>query len=75
MKTPGMAVFKQQNVDDFYEIGEVLGRWVPVSPRRAFDEACAGADVLIARLQNKVSQRCDSEHPRMPPGTVVPVRT
>lgn len=28
MKTPGMAVFKQQNVDDFYEIGEELGRWV-----------------------------------------------
>lgn len=26
MKTPGMAVFKQQNVEDFYEVGEVLGR-------------------------------------------------
>lgn len=26
MKTPGMAVFNQQNVEDFYEIGEVLGR-------------------------------------------------
>lgn len=23
-----MATFKQQNVEDFYEIGEVLGRWV-----------------------------------------------
>lgn len=28
MKTPGMAVFKQQNVADFYDIGETLGRWV-----------------------------------------------
>lgn len=28
MKTPSMAAFKQQNVDDFYEIGEELGRWV-----------------------------------------------
>lgn len=26
MKKPGMATFKQQNVEDFYEIGEVLGR-------------------------------------------------
>ncbi|XP_061577791.1 death-associated protein kinase 2 isoform X2 [Cololabis saira] len=25
MRTPGMAVFKQQNVEDFYEIGEELG--------------------------------------------------
>lgn len=28
MRRPGMATFKQQNVEDFYEIGEVLGRWV-----------------------------------------------
>lgn len=28
MRTLGMAVFKQQKVDDFYEIGEELGRWV-----------------------------------------------
>lgn len=26
MRTPGMAVFKEQNVEDFYEIGEELGR-------------------------------------------------
>lgn len=26
MKRPGMASFKQQNVEDFYEMGEVLGR-------------------------------------------------
>lgn len=26
MKRPGMATFRQQNVEDFYEIGEVLGR-------------------------------------------------
>uniref|UniRef100_A0A669E370 non-specific serine/threonine protein kinase n=1 Tax=Oreochromis niloticus TaxID=8128 RepID=A0A669E370_ORENI len=25
MRTPGMAVFKQENVEDFYEIGEALG--------------------------------------------------
>ncbi|XP_014191132.1 death-associated protein kinase 2 isoform X2 [Haplochromis burtoni] len=25
MRTPGMAVFKQENVEDFYEIGETLG--------------------------------------------------
>lgn len=26
VQTPGMAVFKQQKVDDLYEIGEELGR-------------------------------------------------
>lgn len=26
MKRPKMATFKQQNVEDFYEMGEVLGR-------------------------------------------------
>lgn len=28
MRTLGMAVFKQQKVEDFYDIGEELGRWV-----------------------------------------------
>lgn len=27
MRTPGMAVFKQENVEDFYDLGEELGRW------------------------------------------------
>lgn len=43
MKTPGMAVFKQQNVDDFYEIGEELGRQVFSS--KQFNEARTLADV------------------------------
>lgn len=40
MKTPGMAVFNQHNVGDFYDIGENLGRWVLILP-------CAAEDVWI----------------------------
>ncbi|KQK78051.1 death-associated protein kinase 2 [Amazona aestiva] len=29
MKSPGMALFKQQKVEDIYEIGEELGRFTP----------------------------------------------
>ncbi|XP_073327827.1 death-associated protein kinase 2 isoform X2 [Pagrus major] len=59
MKTPGMAVFKQQNVDDFYEIGEVLGSGQFAIVKRCIDKSSGieYAAKFIKKRQSRASRR------------------
>lgn len=59
MKTPGMAVFKQQNVDDFYEIGEVLGsgQFAIVKRCREKSTGTEYAAKFIKKRQSRASRR------------------
>lgn len=57
--TPGMAVFKQENVEDFYEIGEELGSGQFAVVRRCKEKSTstAYAAKFIKKRQNRVSRR------------------
>ncbi|XP_076589067.1 death-associated protein kinase 3 isoform X2 [Chaetodon auriga] len=59
MKTPGMAVFKQQNVDDFYEIGEELGSGQFAIVRRCKEKSTGVeyAAKFIKKRQSRASRR------------------
>ncbi|XP_053175052.1 death-associated protein kinase 2 isoform X2 [Scomber japonicus] len=59
MKTPGMAVFKQQNVDDFYEIGEELGSGQFAIVKRCIEKSSGieYAAKFIKKRQSRVSRR------------------
>ncbi|KAM6937535.1 death-associated protein kinase 2 [Xenentodon cancila] len=59
MRTPGMAVFKQQNVEDFYEIGEELGSGQFAIVKRC-KEKSTGAEFaakFIKKRQSRSSRR------------------
>ncbi|CAB1446746.1 unnamed protein product [Pleuronectes platessa] len=59
MKTPGMAVFKQQNVDDFYEIGEELGSGQFAIVKRCTEKSTGTeyAAKFIKKRQSRASRR------------------
>ncbi|CAK6951002.1 death-associated protein kinase 2 isoform X1 [Scomber scombrus] len=59
MKTPGMAVFKQQNVDDFYEMGEDLGSGQFAIVKRCTEKSSGleYAAKFIKKRQSRVSRR------------------
>uniref|UniRef100_A0A665W6S1 non-specific serine/threonine protein kinase n=1 Tax=Echeneis naucrates TaxID=173247 RepID=A0A665W6S1_ECHNA len=59
MKTPGMAVFKQQNVDDFYEIGEQLGSGQFAIVKRCTEKSTGNeyAAKFIKKRQSRASRR------------------
>ncbi|KAK5867366.1 hypothetical protein PBY51_011866 [Eleginops maclovinus] len=59
MKTPGMAVFKQQNVDDFYEIGEELGSGQFAIVKRCIEKSTGVeyAAKFIKKRQSRASRR------------------
>ncbi|XP_044213169.1 death-associated protein kinase 2 isoform X1 [Thunnus albacares] len=59
MKTPGMAVFKQQNVDDFYEIGMELGSGQFAIVKRCIEKSTGleYAAKFIKKRQSRVSRR------------------
>ncbi|XP_044049253.1 death-associated protein kinase 2 isoform X1 [Siniperca chuatsi] len=59
MKTPGMAVFKQQNVDDFYEIGETLGSGQFAIVKRCIEKSTGTeyAAKFIKKRQSRASRR------------------
>ncbi|XP_052368383.1 death-associated protein kinase 2 [Oncorhynchus keta] len=59
MRTLGMAVFKQQRVEDFYEIGEELGSGQFASVKRVRDK-CSGLEYaakFVKKCQNRASRR------------------
>ncbi|XP_068579218.1 death-associated protein kinase 2 isoform X1 [Cebidichthys violaceus] len=59
MKTPGMAVFKQQHVDDFYEIGEELGSGQFAIVKRCIERSTGVeyAAKFIKKRQSRASRR------------------
>ncbi|MED6259952.1 Death-associated protein kinase 2 [Ataeniobius toweri] len=59
MRTPGMAVFKQENVEDFYEIGEELGsgQFAVVKRCKEKSTGTAYAAKFIKKRQSRVSRR------------------
>ncbi|XP_029697042.1 death-associated protein kinase 2 isoform X1 [Takifugu rubripes] len=59
MKRPGMATFKQQNVEDFYEIGEVLGSGQFAIVKRCKDKIVGieYAAKFIKKRQSRASRR------------------
>ncbi|XP_074533831.1 death-associated protein kinase 2 isoform X2 [Halichoeres trimaculatus] len=59
MRTPGMAVFKQQNVEDFYEMGEPLGSGQFAIVRRCTEKSTGiqYAAKFIKKRQSRVSRR------------------
>lgn len=59
MRTPGMAVFKQQNVDDFYEIGEELGSGQFAIVKRCIEKSTRNeyAAKFIKKRQSRASRR------------------
>ncbi|XP_012726930.2 death-associated protein kinase 2 isoform X1 [Fundulus heteroclitus] len=59
MRTPGMAVFKQENVEDFYEIGEELGsgQFAVVKRCKEKSTGAAYAAKFIKKRQSRVSRR------------------
>ncbi|XP_022046206.2 death-associated protein kinase 2 isoform X1 [Acanthochromis polyacanthus] len=59
MRTPGMAVFKQQNVDDFYEIGEELGSGQFAIVKRCIEKSTRTeyAAKFIKKRQSRASRR------------------
>ncbi|XP_034032342.1 death-associated protein kinase 2 [Thalassophryne amazonica] len=59
MRTSGMAVFKQQNVDDFYEIGEELGSGQFAVVKRCTEKSTnlEYAAKFIKKRQSRVSRR------------------
>ncbi|XP_019933981.1 death-associated protein kinase 2 isoform X2 [Paralichthys olivaceus] len=59
MKTPGMAVFKEQNVDDFYEIGEELGSGQFAIVKRCTEKSTGTeyAAKFIKKRQSRASRR------------------
>ncbi|XP_035521513.1 death-associated protein kinase 2 isoform X1 [Morone saxatilis] len=59
MKTPGMAVFKQQNVEEFYEIGEELGsgQFAIVKRCREKSTGVEYAAKFIKKRQSRASRR------------------
>ncbi|XP_056272051.1 death-associated protein kinase 2 isoform X1 [Pseudoliparis swirei] len=59
MKTPGMAVFKQQHVDDFYEIGEDLGSGQFAIVKRCIERSTGieYAAKFIKKRQSRASRR------------------
>ncbi|XP_034542355.1 death-associated protein kinase 2 isoform X1 [Notolabrus celidotus] len=59
MKTPGMAVFKQQNVDDFYEIGDPLGSGQFAIVKRCIEKSTGVeyAAKFIKKRQSRASRR------------------
>uniref|UniRef100_UPI0037E94D41 death-associated protein kinase 2 isoform X2 n=1 Tax=Semicossyphus pulcher TaxID=241346 RepID=UPI0037E94D41 len=59
MKTPGMAGFKQQNVDDFYEIGEALGSGQFAIVKRCVEKSTGVeyAAKFIKKRQSRASRR------------------
>ncbi|XP_068169931.1 death-associated protein kinase 2 isoform X1 [Antennarius striatus] len=59
MKTPGMADFKQQNVDEFYEIGEVLGSGQFAIVKRCKEKSTGieYAAKFIKKRQSRASRR------------------
>ncbi|XP_058502373.1 death-associated protein kinase 2 isoform X1 [Solea solea] len=59
MKTPGMAVFKQQSVDDFYEIGEELGSGQFAVVKRCIEKTTGNeyAAKFIKKRQSRSSRR------------------
>uniref|UniRef100_A0A665W786 non-specific serine/threonine protein kinase n=1 Tax=Echeneis naucrates TaxID=173247 RepID=A0A665W786_ECHNA len=58
-ETPGMAVFKQQNVDDFYEIGEQLGSGQFAIVKRCTEKSTGNeyAAKFIKKRQSRASRR------------------
>ncbi|XP_020487072.1 death-associated protein kinase 2 isoform X2 [Labrus bergylta] len=59
MKTPGMAVFKQQNVEDFYDIGEPLGSGQFAIVKRCIEKSTGVeyAAKFIKKRQSRASRR------------------
>ncbi|XP_029952792.1 death-associated protein kinase 2 isoform X2 [Salarias fasciatus] len=59
MKTPGMAIFKQQNVDDFYEIGQELGSGQFAIVKRCTEKSTGAeyAAKFIKKRQSRASRR------------------
>ncbi|XP_034390316.1 death-associated protein kinase 3 isoform X2 [Cyclopterus lumpus] len=59
MKTPGMAVFKQQHMDDFYEIGEELGSGQFAIVKRCIERSTGieFAAKFIKKRQSRASRR------------------
>ncbi|XP_054475145.1 death-associated protein kinase 2 isoform X2 [Anoplopoma fimbria] len=59
MKTPGMAVFKQQQMDDFYEIGEELGSGQFAIVKRCIERSTGVeyAAKFIKKRQSRASRR------------------
>uniref|UniRef100_A0A665W7S8 non-specific serine/threonine protein kinase n=1 Tax=Echeneis naucrates TaxID=173247 RepID=A0A665W7S8_ECHNA len=59
LQTPGMAVFKQQNVDDFYEIGEQLGSGQFAIVKRCTEKSTGNeyAAKFIKKRQSRASRR------------------
>ncbi|XP_034734677.1 death-associated protein kinase 2 isoform X2 [Etheostoma cragini] len=59
MKTPGMAVFKQHNVDDFYEIGQELGSGQFAIVKRCIEKSTGVeyAAKFIKKRQSRASRR------------------
>ncbi|XP_045894631.1 death-associated protein kinase 2 isoform X1 [Micropterus dolomieu] len=59
MKTSGMAEFKQQNVDDFYEIGEALGSGQFAIVKHCIEKSTGNkyAAKFIKKRQSRASRR------------------
>uniref|UniRef100_A0A673CTH5 non-specific serine/threonine protein kinase n=1 Tax=Sphaeramia orbicularis TaxID=375764 RepID=A0A673CTH5_9TELE len=59
MRTPGMAAFKQQNVEDFYEIGEALGSGQFAIVKRCIEKSTGleYAAKFIKKRQSRASRR------------------
>nr|XP_020474958.1 death-associated protein kinase 2 [Monopterus albus] len=59
MKTPGMEVFKQQNVEDFYEMGPQLGSGQFAVVRRCIEKSTGTefAAKFIKKRQSRASRR------------------
>ncbi|XP_028286499.1 death-associated protein kinase 2 isoform X1 [Parambassis ranga] len=59
MRTPGMAVFNQQNVDEFYEIGEQLGSGQFAVVKRCIEKSTGTeyAAKFIKKRQSRASKR------------------
>ncbi|KAM9375946.1 death-associated protein kinase 2 isoform 2-T2 [Pholidichthys leucotaenia] len=59
MRTPGMAIFKQQNVEDFYELGVELGSGQFAVVRRCKEKSTGTeyAAKFIKKRQSRVSRR------------------
>ncbi|XP_041652233.1 death-associated protein kinase 3 isoform X1 [Cheilinus undulatus] len=59
MKTPGMAVFKQQNVEDFYEMRELLGSGQFAIVKRCIEKSTGVeyAAKFIKKRQSRGSRR------------------
>ncbi|XP_030586899.1 death-associated protein kinase 2 isoform X2 [Archocentrus centrarchus] len=59
MRTPGMAVFKHENVEDFYELGEVLGSGQFAIVKRCTEKSTGNAYAakFIKKRLSRVSRR------------------